>query len=70
MASKAIVNLKQRPVSVVLRSELKSVGLACRVKDGFVIVDSESESLEELIDEIDRKLNRILGALDRLEQAK
>jgi len=70
MSSKVIVDLRRRPVSVVLRSALKTAGLACRVKDGFIVIESDEQSLEARLDEIELQLGRILQALARLERAK
>jgi RNA polymerase sigma factor (sigma-70 family) len=70
MSSKLIIDLKQRPVSVVLRSALRSVGLAGRAKDGFYMIESEEQSVVERLDEIDGKLARIFESLARLERAK
>jgi hypothetical protein len=70
LSSKVIVNLKQRPVGVVLRSALRSVGLACRVKAGFLMIESETDTIEDRLDEIDRKLELIMRSLARLEAVR
>jgi RNA polymerase sigma factor (sigma-70 family) len=64
------VNLKQQRVSAVLAEALQQVGLSSLVRDGFLLVDSRIGIVEARGDEIDRKLDRILESLGRLEQAR
>jgi RNA polymerase sigma factor (sigma-70 family) len=70
MSSKLIIELERRPVREVLRSALRCIGLAGRAKDGFYMIESEEQSLEERLDEIDGKLARIFESLARLERSK
>jgi hypothetical protein len=44
---------------------LNSTGLPYVVKDGFLMIDSRTGILENRLDEVDRKLDRIISALDR-----
>ncbi|MFI5455142.1 MAG: RNA polymerase sigma factor [Isosphaerales bacterium] len=65
------LDLKQKPVSAVLDSALYHSGLSYYVAgDGFVCIDSRTRVLESRVEEIDRKLDRVLQALARLERAK
>jgi RNA polymerase sigma factor (sigma-70 family) len=65
-----IIKLKQQPVRVVLRQALDGSGLSYFVRDGFLMIDSRSAVLESRIEELDRKLDHVIEALDRLEKAR
>jgi RNA polymerase sigma factor (sigma-70 family) len=58
------------PVRVILEQALLGTGLSFAVDDGFLMIDSRTRILERRVGAIDRKLNRVLEALDRLEKAK
>jgi hypothetical protein len=62
--SKVYVN-KGEALGKTLRFVLNSTGLSYGVKDGFLSIDSRIGILEARLDEVDRKLDRILSALDR-----
>jgi RNA polymerase sigma factor (sigma-70 family) len=64
------VDTKRTPVRVILKEGLSAAGLAFEVRDGFLMIDSRTGILERRVEEIDRKLDRVLQALDRLEKAK
>jgi len=64
-------DVKQKPVSFVLDLALHHLGLDYYVaRDGFLCIDSRTRVLEARVEEIDRKLDRVLEALARLERAK
>ena len=73
MTSKVKVDVKQKPVAAALKA-LDGLGLTAQVADGFLMIDSESGyrtmRIELHVREIDRKLDRVLEALERLERAK
>jgi hypothetical protein len=58
------------PVRVILERALLGTGLSFTVSDGFLMIDSRTGILERRVRDIDRKLDRVLEALDRLEKAK
>jgi RNA polymerase sigma factor (sigma-70 family) len=64
------MNFKEQPVRVILDQALLKSGLSYFVKDGFLQIDSRTGILEMRVEEIDRKLDRVLEALARLERAK
>jgi RNA polymerase sigma factor (sigma-70 family) len=64
------VNHKQQPVRSILQQALGDAGLKFAATDGFLMIDSRTGILEIHVKEIDRKLDRVLEALDRLEKAK
>ena len=58
------------PLKTSLRLILKPLGLSYIVKDGFLMIDSRSAITETRVEEVERKLDRVLEALERLERAK
>ena len=58
------------PLKTSLRMILKPLGLSYLVKDGFLMIDSRSAITETRVEEVERKLDRVLEALERLERAK
>jgi RNA polymerase sigma factor (sigma-70 family) len=64
------VNHKQQPVRNILQQALGDAGLKFAATDGFLMIDSRTGILEIHVKEIDRKLDQVLEALDRLEKAK
>jgi hypothetical protein len=68
--SVAPLNLRQSPVRVILEQALSGSGLSFIVRDGFLSIDSRSAVLEIRVKEIERKLDRVLESLQRLEKAK
>jgi RNA polymerase sigma factor (sigma-70 family) len=58
------------PLKTSLRLMLKQLGLSYIVKDGFLTIDSRSSITETRVEEMERKLDRVLEALERLERAK
>jgi RNA polymerase sigma factor (sigma-70 family) len=58
------------PLKTSLRLILKPLGLSYMVKDGFLMIDSRSAITETRVEEVERKLDRILEALERLERSK
>ena len=57
-------------VRVILEQALFGTGLSFAVRDGLLTIDSRTGILEKRVEEIDRKLDRVLEALDRLEKVK
>ena len=64
------INIKEQPVHVILDQALAKSGLLYFVRDGFLQIDSRTGKLEIRMEEIDRKLDRVLEALARLEKAR
>ena len=64
------VNHKQEPVRGILERALAETGLKFAATDGFLMIDSRTGFLEIRVKEIDRKLDQVLEALDRLEMTK
>jgi hypothetical protein len=58
------------PLKTSLRLILKPLGLSYIVKDGVLIIDSRSSITETHVEEVERKLDRVLEALERLERAR
>ena len=58
------------PLKTSLRLILKPLGLSYIVKDGLLMIDSRSAITETRVEEVERKLDRVLEALERLERAK
>jgi predicted DNA-binding protein (UPF0251 family) len=58
------------PLKTSLRMILKPLGLSYVVKDGLLMIDSRSAITETRVEEVERKLDRVLEALERLEKAK
>jgi RNA polymerase sigma factor (sigma-70 family) len=52
-----------------LRYVLNSIGLSYILNDGFLMIDSRTGILESRLDEVDRKLDRIINALERRNPA-
>ena len=66
-----IIDIPQaQPIGAVLRHCLRPLGLAFDVRDGFLMVSSRMDILENRVEEIDRKLDRLIELLDRPQPAK
>jgi RNA polymerase sigma factor (sigma-70 family) len=70
METVVVINVKQRPVRSVLHDVLSDTSLSFMVKDGFVMIDSRTGIVEMRVEEIDRKLDRIVETLGRLAAPK
>ena len=70
MSTMVFVDSKQKSVRLILNQALSATGLSYLVRDGFLMIDSRVGVTERRVEEMDRKLNRVLEALDRLEKAK
>jgi RNA polymerase sigma factor (sigma-70 family) len=70
MSVPVIINLKQQPVRVILHQALAGSGLSFIVKDGFLMIDSRAGVVEARLEEVDRKLDHVIEALDRLGNGK
>jgi RNA polymerase sigma factor (sigma-70 family) len=64
MISPIVVEMKQQPIRVGLRSALRQVGLAYRVDDGLLVIDAPPAILERRLEDVEAKLDRVLQALD------
>ena len=64
------IDLKRQPVRVILDQAFRGLGLSYMVIDGYLMIDSRTSVLEQRVELIDRKLDRVLDALKRLEMAK
>jgi RNA polymerase sigma factor (sigma-70 family) len=62
------VNRKQCSVREVFWSALHPLQLSYIVKDGFVIIDSRTSVTEMRVEELERKLDRVLESLERLSK--
>jgi RNA polymerase sigma factor (sigma-70 family) len=58
------------PLKTTLRLILKQLGLSYMVKDGLLMIDSRSAITESRVEEVERKLDQVLEALERLERTK
>jgi RNA polymerase sigma factor (sigma-70 family) len=63
-------DLKSGKVEHLLRQALGQLHLSYIVKDGFVMISSREEIVEERLDGLDEKIDRLLKMMERLEQAK
>jgi RNA polymerase sigma factor (sigma-70 family) len=63
------LNQEGVPLRKSLYQALKPLGLSYVVKDGFLMIDSRASVTEMRLEEVERKLDRILDALERLEHA-
>ena len=70
MASTVEFNQEGMPLRTSLYQVLKPLGLSYVVKDGFLMIDSRANVTEMRLEEVERKLDRILDALERLEHAR
>ena len=61
---------QQKPVREILTQGLMGSGLSFTVRDGFLMIDSRTGILEIRVEEIDRKLDRVLKSLERLEKGE
>ncbi len=68
MASEVVDIPGQQPIRIVLSDSLRSLGLMYDVRDGFLMISSRTAILEHRVEEIDRKLDRVIEMLGRLEQ--
>ncbi len=55
------------PLRLTLNELLKPLGLSYVVKDGFLMIDSRANVNETRLQEVERKLDKVLDALQRLE---
>ncbi len=58
------------PLRETLRLVLYQVGQAYLVKDGFLMIDSRLSIMERRVEDLDRKLDKVLESLARLERAR
>jgi RNA polymerase sigma factor (sigma-70 family) len=68
MESQVVEIPGQQPIRTVLSDSLRPLGLMYDVRDGFLMVSSRTAILEHRVEEIDRKLDRVIEMLGRLEQ--
>jgi RNA polymerase sigma factor (sigma-70 family) len=61
------INQEHAPLRTSLYQILKPLGLSYVVRDGFLMIDSRANVTEIRLEEVDRKLDRVLDALQRLE---
>jgi hypothetical protein len=62
--------VKAQTIRQVLDFALRPLRLAYEVRDGFLMVSSRTIILENRVEEIDRKLDRVLDLLNRLTPPK
>jgi hypothetical protein len=55
------------PLRITLHQALRPLGLCYIVKDGLLMIDSRANVTELRLEEVDRKLDRVLDALQRIE---
>ena len=70
MGTEVELNYKQAPIEEVLKYTLRPLGMSYCVRDGFVWVSSRTGTLENRVEEIDRKLELMLEMLGRLQPPK
>ena len=70
MSTKVGQDFKQQTIRSVLYFALRPLGLSYDVRDGFLMISSRTTILENRVEDIDRKLDRVLEMLGRLEPAK
>jgi hypothetical protein len=70
MSTKVALDFKQQSIRSVLHYSLRPLGLSYDVRDGFLMISSRTGILENRVEDIDRKLDRVLEMLHRLEPAK
>jgi hypothetical protein len=58
------------PLRDVLRQTLRQLNLSYVVKDGFLTISSRADITDQRLDELDRKVDRLLNAMERLERSK
>jgi hypothetical protein len=58
----------EQPIRNILSDSLRPLGLMFDVRDGFLMISSRTAILEHRVEEIDRKLDRVIEMLSRLEQ--
>jgi RNA polymerase sigma factor (sigma-70 family) len=68
--STVLIDRQDVPLKESLREVLQQVGMAYLVKDGFLMIDSRMSIMERRVEDLDRKLDKVLGVLARLERAK
>ena len=70
MSTAVALDFKQQPIRSVLHYSLRQLGLSYDVRDGFLMISSRTGILENRVEEIDRKLDRVLEILQRQAPAK
>jgi RNA polymerase sigma factor (sigma-70 family) len=70
MSTKVALDFKQQSIRSVLHYTLRPLGLSYDVRDGFLMISSRTGILENRVEDIDRKLDRVLEMLQRLAPAK
>ena len=70
IASTVEFNQEGMPLRKSLYHVLKPLGLSYVVKDGLLMIDSRASVTEMRLEEVERKLDRILDSLERLEHAR
>ena len=68
MAAEIVEIPGQQPIRNILSDSLRPLGLMFDVRDGFLMISSRTAILEHRVEEIDRKLDRVIEMLSRLEQ--
>jgi RNA polymerase sigma factor (sigma-70 family) len=61
---------KQRPARLVLETALRPHGLSYIVKDGFLFIDARDGINEIRLQQLEKKMDRVLEALERLTRAR
>jgi RNA polymerase sigma factor (sigma-70 family) len=69
MQSAIEMNTKQCSVREILWWALHPLQLSYFVKDGFLMIDSRASATEMRVEELERKLDRVLESLERLGKA-
>jgi RNA polymerase sigma factor (sigma-70 family) len=63
------LDIRSGRVNFLLREGLGQLHLSYVVKDGFLMISSREEIIEQRLDELDKKFDRVLETLMRLERA-
>jgi RNA polymerase sigma factor (sigma-70 family) len=64
MESPAEITMKNAPIRTALRDVLRRSKLSHEIRDGLLVIDSRDAILESRLDSMERKLDRVLEALE------
>jgi hypothetical protein len=62
------ITKKNVPIRVGLKSALNQVGVSYEVRDGLLVIDSRAAVMENRLEDVERKLDRLLKAMEGLKR--
>jgi len=62
------ITKKNVPIRVGLKSALNQVGVSYEVRDGLLVIDSRAAIMENRLEDVERKLDQVLKALEGLKR--